>query len=146
MVHRILPIFPIQFSSVVSDSLQPHESQHARALCPSPTPAFIQTHVHWVGDAVQPSHPLSTPSPPALNPSQHQSLSQWVNSSHEVAKVLEFQPQHQSFWWTPRTGLLYDRRLTRVFSSTTVQKHQFFGAQPSLWSNSHMHSWLLEKP
>ena len=54
-------------------------------------PGFTQTHVHWVSDAIQPSHPLSSPSPPAPNPSQHQSLFQWVNSSHEVAKVLEFQ-------------------------------------------------------
>ena len=54
-------------------------------------PKFTQTHVHWVGDAIQPSHPLLSPSPPAPNPSQHQSLFQWVNSSHEVAKVLEFQ-------------------------------------------------------
>ena len=62
---------------------------------------FTQTHVHRVGDAIQPSHPLSSPSPPAPNPSQHQSLFQWVSSSHEVAKVLAFQPQHQSFQWTP---------------------------------------------
>ena len=54
-------------------------------------PEFTQTHVHWVSDAIQPSHPLSSPSPPAPNPSQHQSLFQWVNSLHEVAKVLEFQ-------------------------------------------------------
>ena len=54
-------------------------------------PEFTQTHVHWVSDAIQPSHPLSSPSPPAPNPSQHQSLFQWVNSSHEVVKVLEFQ-------------------------------------------------------
>ena len=67
---------------------------------------FTQTHVHWVGDAIQPSHPLSFPSSPAPNPSQHQGLFQWVNSSHEVAKVLEFQLQHQSFQWTPRTDLL----------------------------------------
>ena len=67
---------------------------------------FTQTHVHRVGDAFQPSHPLSSPSPPAPNPSQHQGLFQWVNSSHEVAKVLEFQLQHQSFQWTPRTDLL----------------------------------------
>jgi len=60
-------------------------------------PEFTQTHVHWVGDAIQPSHPLSSPFPPAPNPSQHQGLFQWVNSSHEVAKVLEFQLQHQSF-------------------------------------------------
>ena len=56
-----------------------------------------QTHVHWVGDAVQPSHPLSSPSPPAFSLSQHQGLFQWVSSSHQVAKVLEFQLQHQSF-------------------------------------------------
>ena len=69
-------------------------------------PEFTQTHVHRVGDAIQPSHPLSSPSPPVPNPSQHQGLFQWVNSSHEVAKVLEFQLQHQSFQWTPRTGLV----------------------------------------
>ena len=67
---------------------------------------FTQTHVRRVGDAIQPSHPLSSPSPPAPNPSQHQGLFQWVNSSHEVAKVLEFQLQHQSFQWTPKTDLL----------------------------------------
>ena len=60
-------------------------------------PEFTQVHVHRVGDAIQPSHPLSSPSPPAPNPSQHQSLFQWVNSSHEVVKVLEFHLQHQSF-------------------------------------------------
>ena len=69
-------------------------------------PEFTQTHVHWIGDAIQPSHPLSSPSSPAPKPSQHQGLFQWVNSLHEVAKVLEFQLQHQSFQWTPRTDLL----------------------------------------
>ena len=69
-------------------------------------PEFTQTHVHRVSDAIQPSHPLSSPSPPAPNPSQHQGLFQWVSSSHQVAKVLEFQLQHQSFQWTPRTDLL----------------------------------------
>ena len=64
-------------------------------------PEFTQTHVHRVRDAIQPSHPLLSPSPAAPNPSQHQGLFQWVNSSHEVAKVLEFQLQHQSFQWTP---------------------------------------------
>ena len=58
---------------------------------------FTQTHVHWVGDAIQPSHPLSSPSPPAFNLSQHQGLFQWFTSLHQVAKVLEFQLQHQSF-------------------------------------------------
>ena len=63
----------------------------------------LKLNVHQVSDAIQPSHPLSSPSPPAPNPSQHQSLFQWVNSSHEVAKVLELQLQHQSFQRTPRT-------------------------------------------
>ena len=69
-------------------------------------PEFTQTHVHWVGDAIQPSYPLLSPSPPATNPSQHQGLFQWIKSLHEVAKVLKFQPQHQSFQWTPRIDLL----------------------------------------
>jgi len=64
---------------------------------------FTQIHVHWVSDAIQPSHPLSSPSPLAFNLSQHQGLLQWVSSSHQVAKVLEFQLQHQSFQWTRRT-------------------------------------------
>ena len=64
-------------------------------------PEFIQSHIHQVGDAIQPAHPLSSPSPPAPNPSQHQGLFQWVNSLHKVAKVLEFQLQHQAFQWTP---------------------------------------------
>ena len=66
-------------------------------------PEFTQTHVPWVSDAIQPSHPLSSPSPPALYFSQHQGLFKWVSSSHQVAKVLEFQLQHQSFQWTLRT-------------------------------------------
>ena len=65
-----------------------------------------QALIHWVGDAIQPSHLLSSSSPPALNHSQHQCLFKWVSSSHLVAKVLEFQLQHQSFQWTPRTDLL----------------------------------------
>ena len=69
---------------------------------PDPT----QTQVHWVGNAMQPSHPLLSPSPSALNISQHQGLFKWVSSSHQVAKILEFQLQHQSFWWTPRTDFL----------------------------------------
>ena len=69
-------------------------------------PESTQNHVHWVGDAIQPSHPLSSPYPSALNLSQHQGLFQWVNSLHQVTKLLEFQLQHQSFQWTPRTDLL----------------------------------------
>ena len=67
---------------------------------------WTQTHVHWVSDSIQPSHTLALASPPALNISQHQGLFKWVSSSHEVAKVLEFQLQHQSLQWTPRTDLL----------------------------------------
>ena len=92
----------VQFScSVVSNSLRAHKLQHARPPCPWPTQEFTETHVHLVGDSIQPSHSLSSPFPPALNPPQDQSLFQRVNSSHEVAKELEFQPQHQSFQWTP---------------------------------------------
>ena len=92
--------------SVLSDSLWPHESQHTRPPVHHQLPEFTQTHVHRVGDAIQPPHPLSSPSPPAPNPSQHQGLFQWVSSLHEVAKVLELQLQHQSFQWTPRADLL----------------------------------------
>ena len=69
-------------------------------------PKFTQTHIHQVGDVIQPSHPGSPPSPPAPNLSQHQSLFQWVNSSHEVAKVLELQLEHHSFQRNPRADLL----------------------------------------
>ena len=105
------------------------------------------THVHWVSDAIQPSHPLSSPSPPAPNPSHHQSLFQWVNSSHELAKVsalasvLPMNTQN----WSPLglTGWisLQSKGLSRVFSNTTIQKYQFFGAQLSSQSNSHIHTW-----
>ena len=69
-------------------------------------PESIQTHVHWVGDAIQPPHPLSSPSPPTLNPSKHKGLFKSISSSHQVAKILELKLQHQSFQWTPRTDLL----------------------------------------
>ena len=69
-------------------------------------PESTQTHLHWVSDAIQTSHPLLSPSPPAFNLSQHQGLFKWVSSSHQVAKVLEFQIQPQFFQWTPRTDLL----------------------------------------
>ena len=94
---------------------------------------FPQTHVHWVSDAIQPPHPLSSPFLPAFNLSQHQGLFKWVCFSHQVAEVLEFQLQHQSFWWIFRTDFLQDWLVgspcsPRVFSNTTVQKHQFFAS------------------
>ena len=147
----------VQFSSV---------AQSCPALCDPmdcSIPAFpvhhellelAQTHVHWIGDAIQPSHPLSSPPPSIFKLSQQQSLFQWVSPSHQVAKVLEL--QHQSFQWVNiqdwfplgLTGLisLQSRELSRIFSNTTDQKHQFFSAQPFLWSSSHIRKWLLEKP
>ena len=116
---------------------------------------FTQTHVHKVSDAIQPSHPLSSPSFPAPNPSQHQSLFQWVNSSHEVAistgvsALASVLPKNTQGWspleWTGWISL-QAKGLSRVFSNTTVQKHQFFSAQLSSQSNSHIHTWPLEKP
>ena len=88
-------IYPVQFScSVVSDSLRPVNHSTPGLPVHHQLPEFTQTHVHWVGNAIQASHPLLSPSPPALNLSQRQDLVQWVGSSHQVAKVLEFQLQH----------------------------------------------------
>ena len=75
---------------------------------PHHLPEFAQVHVHWIGDAIQPSHPLSSRSPLALNLSQHQVLVHWVYSLHQVAKMLEFQLQHQFFQWTFRIDFLWD--------------------------------------
>ena len=114
---------------------------------------FAQIHVLWVGDAIQPCHLLLPSSSFAFNLSQHQNLfpmnqlfipgGQSIGAS---ASVLRMNIQD----WFPLglTGLisLQSKGLSRVFSSTTVRKHQFFGAQPSLWSDSHIHPWLLERP
>ena len=97
----------VQFSrSVVSDSLRPHGLQYARLPLLSPTPRVYANSCPLTGDAIQPSHPLSSPSPPAFNLSQHQGIFQWVSSSHQVAKVLELQLQYQSFQWIFRTDFL----------------------------------------
>ena len=96
----------VQFScSVMSDSLRSHGLQHARLPCPSPTPGTCSNSCPLVVDAMQPSYPLSSSSP-AFNLSQHQGLFKWVSSSQQVAKVLEFQLQHQSFQWIFRTDFL----------------------------------------
>ena len=107
-------------------------------------------------ESVMPSNHLIFCHPLLLLPSIFPSMSVFsrVSSSHQVAKLLEFQLQHQSFQWTFRgcsfrmdwLDLLAVQRTRRVFSSTTVQKHQFFGAQPSSQSNSHIHTWPQEKP
>ena len=104
-------ISSVQFSSVAQLCLtlfDPMNSSTPGLPVHHQLPEFTQTHVHRVVDAIQPSHPLLCPSPPAPKPSQHQGRFQWVNSSHEVAKVLEFQLQHPSFQWIPRTDLLQD--------------------------------------
>ena len=101
----------VQFSSVAQSCLtlcDPMNRSTPDLPVHHKLPEFTQTHAHQVGDAIQPSHPLSSPSPPTLNLSQHQGLFQWVNTLHDVAIVLEFQLQHQSFQWTPRTDLLQD--------------------------------------
>ena len=115
-------------------------------------PVFTQTHVHWVGDAIQPSHPLSSPSL-AFNLSQHQGLLQWVSSLHQVAKVLEFQLQHQSFQWIFWTNFLYDGLVGSPWSPRDSQESsptpQFKSINSSvlsfLYSPTHIHIWLLEK-
>ena len=99
----------VQFSSVAQSCLtlcNPMNRSMPGLPVHHQLPESTQNHVHWVSDAIQPSHPLSSPSPPALNLSQHQDLFQWVSSSHQVAKVLEFQLKHHSFQWTFRTDLL----------------------------------------
>ena len=116
-------------------------------------PDLSQTHVHWLGDAIQTSHPLSTPSPPAFNlssarifsnesvlPSGGQSIGVWASTSVTPMNI-------QGWFPLGLTGLisLLPKGLLRVFSSTIVQKHQFFDSQPSLWSNSYIHTLILEK-
>ena len=151
----------MEHSSCSISSAQSHPTLCDPTDCSTPgfpahhqLPEPIQTHVHGVNDAIQPSHPLSSPSPPAFSLSQHQGLFQWVSSFHQVAKVLELQLRHQSFQWIFRTDFslgwtgwisMPSKGLSRVFSNTTVQKHQFFDAQLSLQSNSHIHKWLLER-
>ena len=85
--------------TVMSDSLWPMDCSTPGFPVLHHLPDFAQTYVHWVDDAIHPSHPLSSPSPPALSLSQDQDLFPWVSSAHQVVKVLELQPQHQSFQW-----------------------------------------------
>ena len=114
---------------------------------------FTQTHVHRVGDAIQPSHPLSFPSPASVFPSIRVfQMSQFFASGGQsigVSASTSVLPMNIQDWfpleWTGWISLL-SKGLSRVFSNTTLQKHQLFGAQLSLWSNSHIDTWLLEKP
>ena len=122
-----------------------------QASLPSPTPGATQTHVHWVSDAIQPSHPLSSPSPPTLQSfpasrtfpkSQFFTSGGWSTGVSASASVLPMNTQDWSpLGWTGWISL-QSKGLSRVFSNTTVQKHQFFGAQLSSQSNSHIHTWF----
>ena len=136
----------VQFShSVVSDSLWPHGPQHARHPCPSSTPRVYSNSCplsQWRHPTISPS---VTPCPPAFNLSQHQGLFKWVSSSHQVAKVLEFHLQHQSFQSDFLKDELGGSPCCLRDSQESSPKPQFKISYSS-GSSSHIHTWLLEKP
>ena len=143
----------VQFShSVLSDSLRPHELQHARPPCPSSTPGVHSNSrplSQWCHPAIS-SSVISCPQ--SLLASQSFPMSQlftWVGQSTEASALASFLPKKSQGWspleWTGWISL-QSKGLSRVFSNTTVQKHQFFGAQLSSQSNSHIHTWPLGKP
>ena len=151
----------VQFSSVhfsrsvVSDYLRPHESQHARPPCPSPTPGVHSDSCpssQWCHPAISSSVvPLSS-CPQSLPASESFPVSQlfsWGGKSIGVSALASFLPKKSQGWspseWTEWISL-QSKGLSRLFSNTIVQKHQFFGAQPSSQSNSHIHTWPQEKP
>ena len=221
---KVLQVYMLQFSSAAQScpNLRPMDCYTLRFPVHHQLPEPTQAHVHWVSDAIQPSHPVLSPSPSTFNLSQDQGLFQWVSSLHQVAKILSVsfsisasneysglisfridwihvrwvrdatQPSHplsfpfllpsvflsirifsseltlplggQSIgalasasvlsvniqdWFPlglPSLSSLLSKGLSRIFSSTTIWKHQFFVVQLSLCSNSHIHTWLLEKP
>ena len=146
----------VQFSrSVVSDSLRPHESQHARPPCPSPSPRVHSDSCPlspWCHPAISSwvvpfsSCPQSLPASKSFPVSQ---LFAWGGQSTGVSALASFPPKKAQGWspseWTGWISL-QSKGLSRVFSNTIVEKHQFFSAQPSSQSNSHIHTWPLEKP
>ena len=150
------PQFKVQFSrSVMSDSLRPHESQHARSPCLSPTPGVhpnSRAWSRWCHPAISSSVVPFFSCPQSLPASQFFPMSQlftWGGQSIGVSSSASVLPMNTQDWsplgWTDWI-FLQSKGLSRVFSNTTVQKHQFFGAQPSSQSNSHIHTWPLEKP
>ena len=121
-------------------------STHRASLSITNSRSLLKLMSIWVGDAMQPSQPLSFPSLPTFNLSQHQGLFQWVSSSYQVANA-SLLPMNIQDWFLlglTRWISLLCKGLSGVFSSTAIQKYQFFGSQPSLWSSSHIHTWLLE--
>ena len=146
----------VQFShSVMSDSLRPHESQQARLPCPSPTPGVhsdSRPTSQWCNLAISSTVVPFSSCPQSLPASESFPMSQlftWGGQSTGVSALASFPPKNTQGWspleWTGWISL-QSKGLSRVFSNTTVQKHQFFGAQPSSQFNSHIHTWLLEKP
>jgi len=131
------------------DSLWPHESSIPGFPVLHYLPGFAQTHIHWVSDAIQPSHPL-TPFPPQRSPTSGSfSVSRpFASGGKSIGASESVLPMNIQGWFSlGLTALisLQSKGLSRVFCSTTVQKHQFFGAQPSLWFNCHICTWILEK-
>ena len=146
----------VQFShSVVSDSLRPHESQHARPPCPSPTPRVYLNSCPsswWCYPAISSSVVHFSSCPQSLPASESFPMIQlftWGGQSTGASALASFLPMNTQDWspseWTGWISL-QSKRLSRVFSNTTVQKHQFFGAQLSSQSNYHIHMWPLKKP
>ena len=157
LYFHLYVLYKVQFSSVAQSCPTLCDSMNCNTpglpVCHQ-LPEFTQTHVHWVGDAIQPSHPLSSPSPPALSLSQHQGLfkTQLFTSGGQrigVSASTSVLPMNIHVWfslgWTGWISL-ESKGLSRVFSNTTVQKHQFFSAQLSSQCTSHIHTWPLEKP
>ena len=156
MVGFSIGKFSVQFSrSVMSDSLPPHESQHARPPCPSPTPGVHSDSCpsnQWCHPAISSSVIPFSSCPQSFPASGSFQMSQIFASGSQsigVSASTSVLPMNTQDWsplgWTGWISLQF-KGLSRVFSNTTVQKHQVFGAQLSLQSNSHIHIWLLEKP
>ena len=149
-------VYSVQFShSVVSDSRWPHESQHARPPCPSPSPGVhsnSRPSSWWCHPAISSSVVPFSSCPQSLPASESFPMSQlftWGGQSTGVSALASFPPKNTQDWspleWTGWISL-QSKGLSRVFSNTTVQKHRFFGTQLSSQSNFHIHTWLLEKP
>ena len=155
-VKVLVQFSSVQFShSVVSNFLQPHESQHSRPPCPSPTPGVhsnSRLSSRWCHSAISSSVIPFFSCSQSLPASESFPMSQlfaWGGESTGVSALISFLPKNTQDWspseWTGWISL-QSKGLSRVFSNTTVQKHQFFGAQPSSQSNSHIHTWPQENP
>ena len=155
VISSLFCFLKYQFShSVVSNSLQPHELQHARPPCPSLIPGVhsdSRPSSQWCHPAISSSVVPFSSCPQSLPASESVPMSQlfeWGGQSTGVSALASFLPKKSQDWSSEWTGWisLQSKGLSRVFSTTTVQTHQFFSAQPSLQYNSHIHTWPQEKP